>query len=62
VGIEYQTALAAALKDRGVSISLAEGFVVVPGASLTDDLTSLDVMGNSEPARPQTWDVCRRQC
>jgi len=36
--------MAAALKDRGVSISLAEGFVVVPGADLTDDLASLDVM------------------
>jgi hypothetical protein len=30
--------MAAALKDRGVSISLAEVFVVVPGADLTDDL------------------------
>ena len=36
--------MAAALKDRDVSISLAEGFVVLPGADLTDDLTSLDVM------------------
>jgi hypothetical protein len=36
--------MAAALQDRGVSISLAEGFVVVPGAGLTDDLASLDVM------------------
>lgn len=36
--------MVAALEGRGVSISLAEGFVVVPGAGLTDDLTSLDVM------------------
>jgi len=36
--------MTAALKDRGVSISLAEGFVVVPGADLADDLASLDVM------------------
>jgi sugar phosphate isomerase/epimerase len=36
--------MAAALKDRGVSISLAEGFVVVPGADLTDEQASLDVM------------------
>lgn len=36
--------MAAALKDRDVSISLAEGFVVLPGRNLTDDLASLDVM------------------
>jgi sugar phosphate isomerase/epimerase len=36
--------MAAALKDRGVSISLAEGFVVVPGADLSEDRASLDVM------------------
>jgi sugar phosphate isomerase/epimerase len=36
--------MAAALNDRGVSISLAEGFVVVPGADLTDEQASLDVM------------------
>lgn len=36
--------MVAALKDRGVSLSLAEGFVVVPGVDLTDDLASLDVM------------------
>jgi sugar phosphate isomerase/epimerase len=36
--------MTAALKDRDVSISLAEGFVVVPGANLADDLASLDVM------------------
>ena len=33
--------MAAALRDRGVSISLAEGFVVVPGADLADDRASL---------------------
>jgi sugar phosphate isomerase/epimerase len=37
--------MATALKERGVRISLAEGFVVVPGVNLTDDLASLDVMG-----------------
>jgi len=36
--------MAAALSERGVVISLAEGFVVVPGANVTDDLASLDVM------------------
>jgi hypothetical protein len=36
--------MAAALEDRGVSISLAEGFVAVPGADLIDDRASLDVM------------------
>jgi sugar phosphate isomerase/epimerase len=36
--------MAAALKDRDVSISLAEGFVVLPRADLTGDLASLDVM------------------
>jgi sugar phosphate isomerase/epimerase len=36
--------MAAALNDRGVSISLAEGFVVVPGADLIDEQASLDVM------------------
>ena len=36
--------MAAALNDRGVSISLAEGFVVVPGADLTGEQASLDVM------------------
>lgn len=33
-----------ALNDRGVSLSLAEGFVVVPGAGLLDDPASLDLM------------------
>ena len=37
--------MAAALRERAVAISLAEGFVVIPGADLTDDLASLDVMG-----------------
>jgi hypothetical protein len=36
--------MAAALRERAVAISLAEGFVVIPGADLTDDLASLDVM------------------
>jgi sugar phosphate isomerase/epimerase len=34
----------AALRDRQVSISLAEGFVILPGTDLTEDLSSLDVM------------------
>ncbi len=37
--------MAAALQERAVAISLAEGFVVTAGADLTDDLASLDVMG-----------------
>jgi sugar phosphate isomerase/epimerase len=32
------------LDERGVTISLAEGFVVMPGTDLLDDLPSLDVM------------------
>jgi|SRR5450756_28294 len=36
--------MAAVLKERAVAITLAEGFVVVPGADLTDDPASLDVM------------------
>jgi hypothetical protein len=45
LGIEYRSLrrqMAAALEDRGVSISLAEGFVAVPGADLIDDRASLD--------------------
>lgn len=36
--------MAAALRERAVAISLAEGFVVVPGSDLLADLASLDVM------------------
>jgi sugar phosphate isomerase/epimerase len=36
--------MAAALRERAVTISLAEGFVVIPGADLTADLAGLDVM------------------
>jgi sugar phosphate isomerase/epimerase len=36
--------MVAALDERDVSISLAEGFVVLPGVDLVDDLASLDVM------------------
>jgi sugar phosphate isomerase/epimerase len=34
----------AAMEQRGVSISLGEGFVVQPGTSLLDDRASLDLM------------------
>jgi hypothetical protein len=37
--------MAAALRERAVAVSLAEGFVAVPGSDLLDDLASLDVMG-----------------
>ena len=57
--------MAAALKDRDVSISLAEGFVVLPGRHLTDDLASLDVMrelGTPPWRRSGTWGAAISGC
>jgi sugar phosphate isomerase/epimerase len=42
--LDLRRRMASALADTGVSISLAEGFVVTPGVDLTADPTDLDLM------------------
>ena len=43
--------MVSALTDRGVSISLGEGFIVSPGTGLLDDLASLDLIAELGAAR-----------